>query len=434
MRLPRLTPLLALALTVVYAGIWAGAHFLVSGEHLVDLTGWCILYLIGLAWAVYLVERYARSIDFGRCRDDGVSRPSIPIGGEVPIDRRGGWNPLDPAALYYGRHDQRLRQSFAVLAMFSLFFGLVYFIAHLRFGNENEDVFDLPAGGGSESIKASSVKVQKVIRKKYVINPYSSFAAPPTIDQVEVKLTEETAHRHQAGQGPGGLGKGPGQGGGFGRGKGNGKWRFIRVRHSDKYWDKNFGVAGDRNLLTELLASDPTLQGKVVEETEAWDIARLRSFPAKKSPPLIYVCGAQTFSPTPAEKRILERYLTEQHGMILGDNLGGAGFHNSFFAAMKEITNTDPVEIPRDDRIHSVPFSLPQVPIVVAHGGTVPRGWKIDGRWAVYYHPGALSDAWRDDHAGIKNKSIVNMCYQLGINILYYAYSEYDQWLESQSP
>ena len=70
---------------------------------------------------------------------------------------------------------------------------------------------------------------------------------------------------------------------------------------------------------------------------------------------------------------------------------------------------------------------------MVAHARPVPLGWKIDGRWAVYYHPGALSDAWRDDHAGIK-KEIYDLCYQLGINIVYYAHKEYGRWLVSQQP
>ena len=67
----------------------------------------------------------------------------------------------------------------------------------------------------------------------------------------------------------------------------------------------------------------------------------------------------------------------------------------------------------------------------MSRSGTAALGWKIDGRWAVYYHPGALSDAWRDDHAGIK-KDIWEQCYQLGINILYYAYMEQDSWREAQ--
>jgi hypothetical protein len=51
----------------------------------------------------------------------------------------------------------------------------------------------------------------------------------------------------------------------------------------------------------------------------------------------------------------------------------------------------------------------------------------------VYHHPGALSDAWRDDRAGIK-KAIAEQCYLLGINVLSYAHREHDQWRRSQQP
>ena len=81
--------------------------------------------------------------------------------------------------------------------------------------------YALPAGGGNDSPQAMSVKVQKVVRKRYVINPYSSiaFAAPPPIDNIDVKLTDETANRYQVGMGDGGLGSGDGEGGGFGSGR-----------------------------------------------------------------------------------------------------------------------------------------------------------------------------------------------------------------------
>jgi hypothetical protein len=434
-KFPRLTPFRAACLTGLYIGLWCGVLVLFHDEQLVELVGWSLTYLIGLAWTVYLVEREARRFELKRNLIDTSAFPQIPVGGELPSGRRGGSNPLDPAAWYYGRSNQRFRQSLLMLVLYSNFFVLVYLLAHLRFGGpDSENVYELPAGGGSESIKASSVKVQKVVRKKYVINPFSSivFAVPP-IDQIDVKLTEETANRYQAGQGAGGLGEGEGDGGGFGGGTGKGKIRFICIRHSDKTWNKNHGIAGDRNLLAELVIREPKLQGKVADETESMDISTLATFPTKKSPPLIYIGGMHSFSPTPAEKKILERYLTEQHGMILGDNLGGAGFHNSFIAAMNEITHSTWYKIAQDDRIHTKPYELLQFPYVVAHGGTTPLGWKNDGRWGVYYHPGALSDAWRDDRAGIK-KNIAEMCYQLGINILYYAHREYSQWLQSQKP
>ena len=117
--------------------------------------------------------------------------------------------------------------------------------------------------------------------------------------------------------------------------------------------------------------------------------------------------------------------------MIFADNLGGRNFHNQFFAVMREVTGVDEVAIPRDDYIHQKPYSLPSLPVVVAHGGTVPYGWKVDGRWVGYYHPGAISDAWRDDHAGIK-REVWEDGYRLGINVIYYAHVERHKWNTSQ--
>jgi hypothetical protein len=328
---------------------------------------------------------------------------------------------------------RRLRQSLAMLGGYSLVFAGLYLLLHLRFGSNASDEYELPAGGGSESVQASSVKVQKVVRKKFVINPFSNFkfAAPPPIDQIDVKLTEETANQYKAGTGSGGLGDGDGDGGGFGKGTGKGKIRFIRLIHSDNAWNKNFGIGGDNNILVQYGIRGGS---KVADQSEAIDITALAGFPAKKSPPLVYVCGVKTFAPSATDKRVLKQYITERHGMILGDNLGGLGFHGNFVAVMNEMTGVTPVPIPRDDRIHRRPYPLPQFPIVVAHGGTTPLGWKIDGRWVVYYHPGALSDAWRDDKAGITDKTIVENCKQLGINIIFYAHREYNEWLGSNQP
>lgn len=328
---------------------------------------------------------------------------------------------------------RRVRQSLSVLTAYSLVFLLAYFIAHQSAAAGDEIESDIPAGGGNDSIKATAVKVQKVVRKKYVINPYSSivFAAPPPIDKIEMKFNEETANQYKAGSGPGGLGQGSGKGGGFGSGTGAGKYELVRLRHSDGSWNKNFGIGGDRNLLAELKAREPLV--KIAEEDKSVDFQTLSRAAAKKPFPLVYIGGAHTFAPTEAERKILREYLIDKHGMVLGDNLGGHGFHHNFVAEMNRITGVTAVVVPRDDRIHQRPYDLPQLPFVVNHapGKAEPLGWKIDGRWAVYYHPGALSDAWRDDHAGIK-KAVWENCYQLGINILFYAYAEQDKWRSAQ--
>jgi hypothetical protein len=405
----------------------------VSGA--LDTIGWVLLYLIGLVWSVILVERQAHKIESRRDDDERSdyrdALPSALLGEATSSERI--WNPLDPSAWYYGRQGPRLRQSLALLAAYSLFFALVYWLAHMDWGpKRNNAGYDLPAGGGSDTIQASSVKVQKIIKKKYVINPYSSiiFAAPP-IDKIDVKLMEETQNRYVIGQGgDGSTGDGDGDGAGFGSGTGKGKAAFVRLKHADRGWDRNFGIGGDRNMLAEYHVRT---KQKVAEETEYIDIGQLPRFPAQKAPPLLYICGNQSLPLDAPSKKILRQYVTEQHGMILGDNHGGQGFHQSFIANMNEITGVTAVAIPRDDRIHQRPYALPMLPVVVAHGGTVPLGWKLDGRWVAYYHPGALSDAWRDDHAGIK-KDVYESCYQLGVNVIFYSLSEKNKWLKSQRP
>lgn len=493
MRNFHLTPLRAAILSGLYIVLWRGLVLALPSEPLVALSGWVLAYLIGLAWAIYLLERAAKRVESRAAHTTTHTRPEVSVSGETADHRRGVWNPFDPAARYYGpslglvcfvvcgliflaalisefpgaesdsgilklcaifqpikytalalataglataiTQSKRVRQSLSMVAVYSLVFGLVYFLAHWESRADTQEAYDLPPGGGNDSPQAMSVKVQKVVRKRYVINPYSSiaFAAPPPIDNVDVKLTDETANRYQVGMGDGGLGQGDGDGGGFGSGKEGGKIRFIRLRHSDKSWDKNFGIGGDRNLLAELIVRFPKMKDKVAEETESLDCATLGNYKPKAAPPLIYIGGAGTFAPSATDKRVLKQYLTERHGMILGDTLGGGAFHSNFIAVMNEITGTTAVVIPRDDSIHRRPYEIPQLPIVVAHGGTAPLGWKIDGRWAVYYHPGALSDAWRDDRAGIK-KPIADQCYLLGINILSYAHREQNQWRLSQQP
>jgi hypothetical protein len=78
-----------------------------------------------------------------------------------------------------------------------------------------------------------------------------------------------------------------------------------------------------------------------------------------------------------------------------------------------------------------VPYQIPFLPYVVAHGGKDALGWKVDGRWVCYYHPGDIGDAWSDGHAGIE-PHIWEFCYQLGTNVINYSNVEYAKWSESR--
>ncbi len=65
-------------------------------------------------------------------------------------------------------------------------------------------IYELPAGGGKQQAVAQRVRIEKVVRKKYVVNPYSAikFEVPP-IDEVRLQLQEVTAHQYTIGFGEG---------------------------------------------------------------------------------------------------------------------------------------------------------------------------------------------------------------------------------------
>ena len=103
--------------TGVYVALWCAASFIFD-VGFINAAGWAVFYLIGLCWAVWYVERSARRIEAKFRTIDHTTRPQVVVGGELTTDRRGGWNPLDPASKLYGRTSQKLRQSFDTLAAY----------------------------------------------------------------------------------------------------------------------------------------------------------------------------------------------------------------------------------------------------------------------------------------------------------------------------
>jgi hypothetical protein len=113
---------------------------------------------------------------------------------------------------------------------------------------------------------------------------------------------------------------------------------------------------------------------------------------------------------------------------------GSSHFHNQFMALMTRVLpDIRPVPVPLDDTIHRVPFAVPLLPYVVPHGGREALGWSADGRWLTYYHPGDISDAWADGHAGV-SREVYDGCYQLGANVINYGHVEYSKWLQAKGP
>src|SRR5262245_14628144 len=234
----RITPTRAAVASLAFVAAWPAAAWCAElGEQQgvadsIRLWGWLLTYVLGLGWLIWGAERIARRLDTNAGRFTPVSAKTLHA-------RRFVWNPCDTEAWYYGRRSPRLVQTLALLTSYSLAFLLLYFLLNLPSASgDGPKPFDLPSGGGSDQAAPAprTVRVQKIQRKKYVINPYSALAFnPPTIDTVNLRVGEETRHEYRAGYGDGtgtgegGLGRGFGKGSGFGSGSGSGEVRLPRL-------------------------------------------------------------------------------------------------------------------------------------------------------------------------------------------------------------
>jgi hypothetical protein len=388
-------------------------------------TGGFGLFFLGLLWVVWWLEKATRQIELQRIDEAQQRGPSLMVSAAdesiAQVSKRRIWNPIDPAAWYYGRNGQKLKQSTLAFAIYGLLFWLATVLISQIGGCGM--TYEMPAGGGVQKTVAQTVKIQKVIRKKFVVNPFSSikFDVPP-IDEVKLQLQEVTAHQYV-------IGYGEGQGAGFAGGTSKGKVRLIRLEYDGGDWDLNYGIGGDHNMLIEY---NVLTQQKTAEKTEAIRVSQLASFPREKSPPLVFITGQKNLSLANNEVKILREYLIDKHGMIFASS-GSQHFHNQFIALMQRVLpDVRPVPVPLDDTIHRVPFAVPTLPYVVPHGGKDALGWSMDGRWLCYYHPGDISDAWADGHAGV-SADIYNGCFQLGANVINYGHVEYSKWLQAKN-
>ncbi len=400
----------AATLAFPFVAQWCVFAFAALGQpalaRLVSQASILTLFVVGLAWAVWLVER--------RSRAHALSTANV---------RARIWNPLDLAAWYYRPHGARLDQSAATFVGYTLAFFLVALLLSRLSGCR--EIYEMPAGGGEEMRIRQIVQIQKVIEKKYVINPFSAVLFnPPPVEDVPLRLEELTENLYQIGQGSAGE---PGFSGGTARGK----VRFIRLEYEGGDWDQDFGIGADLNMLLEY--GIRTGQ-KVSDRTESRKISQLANFPATKSPPLVYLTGQRNIFVSDRDVEILREYLTDKHGLLFADNGGSGGWHGQFFEVMRRVLpNIQPVRVPLDHPVHRIPYAIPSLPYVAPHGGKDAWGWVIDGRLVAYYHPGDIGDAWADGHAGVK-REIWEYCYQLGTNVIFYAHARYNRWLDTQEP
>lgn len=378
------------------------------------------LFLIGLAWLIRFLE--AQASNRGHSSQPTVlpqSTNHARLGNPTPpASQNKTWNPLNLNSKLYRPRSRRLDQSALALLSYVLIF-LTGFI--LLTSLPGCDIYELPLGGGKPK-PVQTVRLQKVIEKKYVINPYSVVKFnPPPIEKIQLQLLEATHHAYE-------VGYGEDDGAGFAGGTARGKVEFVRIQYDGGDWDQDLSNESDLNMLTEYQVRTGHRCAKVPKTRR---ISQLTGMPAEKSPAFAYITGQGNLITSKRDQEILREFVTERHGMIFADNGGSGGWHQQFFDLMRRVLpNIEPVRVPLDHPIHRLRYDIPFLPYVAPHGGKDAWGWVIEGRLAAYYHPGDIGDAWGNGHAGVR-REIWEYCYQLGVNAMLYAHIEKSKWLSN---
>lgn len=290
-----------------------------------------------------------------------------------------------------------------------------------------ESPYEIPKGSGEPVLELVRIrKVEKKPKERYFLNPDSAISFYiPKIEDSEVfeQVDEMTKNLYEATQ-IGALGDGGGKTGGWPDGMENARVRFIRLEYDGGDWNHNMGFGYDYNMLLQFRR----LTGfNIWPETESIRMTRLLHFPRGRAPPFVYLTGGMrgALQVSEPEVRALRRYCLELGGMLLADNAGGR-FDSQFRALLRRAFPELPlVEIANDDLIFRQPYIFPEgAPPLWHHSGMRAMGVKHRGRWVVFYHQGELSDAWRDTHSGISS-GLAMQAYKMGINVIYYAFTQY---------
>lgn len=327
----------------------------------------------------------------------------------------------------HGR-DPRFRKS----TLWSLFthFSIIILIPLLgRFGGCIEP-YELPEGSGNPVVQlVQVVKPQKKKPKpKPIFNPKSAISVMfPSLDDSDLmeKVEQETLEQHVADPTSvhaGKLGAGGGKDGGWPEGTKRGIIRMIRLEFNGEGWDNGMDdSAADINFLREF-AKETGL--KTARQGESHSISRLADYDPGYAPPFVVMVGSGSINITMREIDVLRRYI--QNGGMLVVDCSSAHFDRSFRAMMRSVFPGESLlDISDDDPIYQAPFAFPNgAPPLWHHGGYRALGIRRGTRWAVFYHPGDMHDAWKTGNSGM-DPQMARHSMQLGINIIYHAVTHY---------
>ncbi len=323
----------------------------------------------------------------------------------------------------HGRDPQYRRSVYGSVFLHALFILIIPWL--LNWLGCVED-YPVPKGRGQPAVAQVKMVKQKQKKKKMILNPQSSIIFnQPDIEELlrEVEQETELTYKADTSAKAGRMGAGDGKDGGWPDGMDNAEVRFIRLKYRGSDWDDGMDARSraDMNFMDEF----HKLTGfKIRNHSEAHPIHLLRKYRPGYAPPFVYMTGNGNIHVNDREIKILRNYLMDG-GMLFAD-CGGPRWHSSFQRfARRLFPSKDLTVISDDDPLFQMPYQFPNgAPPLWHHGGMRARGIKYQGRWVVFYHPGDINDAWKNEHSGLSRRQ-AQKAFQMGINIIYYAFTNY---------
>jgi len=291
--------------------------------------------------------------------------------------------------------------------------------------------YRVPEGSGDPVVTlVKMVKPKKKEKKKYILRPDSAiYFDIPDLDESkileEVKEQTELVYVTDPNRVHGKMGQGGGKEGGWPDGMGREPVRFIRLEYRGQEWDD--GMAANERADVNFLEAFRRRTGfSVTTRPESHGIYLLTKYPKGFAPPFVYMTGDSAISVSRRDMKILRDYLLDG-GMLFAD-AGSARWDTNFRTFMKAVFPDKPLlDIADDDPLYLFPYAFANgAPPLWHHGGNRAMGVKHRGRWCVFYHPGDVNDAWKTGHSGL-DPELAEAAFDLGTNIIYYAFTHYLQ-------
>ena len=299
------------------------------------------------------------------------------------------------------------------------------------------DPYRVPKGSGTPEVAAEKIiKVVKKKKKHLLVNAQSAISFyVPDLDDSKIlrQVDQETQMTYQAdpnrmmstlgGARAGKMGVGGGKEGGWPDGMDNAMVRFIRMEYNGSGWDDGMDAASRADL--NFLDAFHQLTGfKVATRPESHSIGLLRKYPKGFAPPFVFITGDGDINVTAGDIKAMRDYLLD--GGLLFASCGSPRWNASFHAFAQQLFPGEALlVIADDDSLFQVPYAFPNgAPPLWHHGGYRALGIKHNGRWVVFYHPGAICDAWKTGHSGM-DPALAEGATQVGVNVIYYAFTHY---------